>query len=178
VKGNEFTQKGIEEILMLTLYKSTASIAKRSTACLVCERSWVQIPDRPNITQRCTQFATASTINIYPSSCMMIVVVVLFDPFRGMVVLPDPFRRMGAQRNSAETQQSWATPQGLDQRSIKEQIFTAHLAGSSGWCSPHSSSEWWAEMARQLYPGVRPMTIQSPLIGRFRSLPSKYTTLY
>jgi len=34
---------------------------QRLRACLVCERSGVQIPDRPNFTQRCKRFATAST---------------------------------------------------------------------------------------------------------------------
>jgi len=35
--------------------------------CLVCARSGVQIPGRPNLTQRCKWFATAS-FNIYASN--------------------------------------------------------------------------------------------------------------
>jgi len=31
----------------------TASMVEQLRACLVCGRSGVQIPDRPNLTQRC-----------------------------------------------------------------------------------------------------------------------------
>jgi len=32
-----------------------------NAACLVCGRFGIQIPDRPNLIQRCKRFATAST---------------------------------------------------------------------------------------------------------------------
>jgi len=50
-------------------------------------------------------------LEIYLNKSVGVVVVVLLDPFRGM----------GAWRNSMETQQS-ATPQGLDQRSKMEVV--------------------------------------------------------
>jgi len=39
----------------------TISSAERSTPCLICGRSRVRNPGPRNLTQRCKQFATAST---------------------------------------------------------------------------------------------------------------------
>jgi len=58
----------------------------------------------------------------------------------GWLVLPNPFREMGAWRNSTEIQQR-ATPQGLDQRSkmkvvsIKDGAWWLRTSDTQTWLS-------------------------------------------
>jgi len=100
--------------------------------------------------------------------------VSVWSPEEGLsevvVVLLDPFREMGAWKNSTETQQSghapWSGPEVKNGRSSAEDGTPERLShledctnvspSQRGGAVPALLSKRWAEMARQLSRGVRP----------------------
>jgi len=73
-----------------------------------------------------------------------------------LLLLPDPIRGIGVQRNSADTQQSGHTPKFGPE--IKDGRKSAKASSSQrGVAVPALSTERWAEMARQILRRVRPV---------------------